>query len=82
MPFELDDLFKELHTENVLGLASATGSMDEQEQGLRNMHLGNPDDVEPILRKRQYVLQVYVFCFLSFLIGLIRKELIKAVHLV
>ena len=49
---------KEHHSENLLGLASGTGSLDEQEQGLRSMHLGNPDDVEPILRKRQYVLQV------------------------
>ncbi|EFX84744.1 hypothetical protein DAPPUDRAFT_314612 [Daphnia pulex] len=36
-------------------------SLDEQEQGLRSMQLGiNPDDVEPILRKRQYVLQELV----------------------
>ena len=49
---------QEHHSENVLGLASGTSSLDEQEQGLRSMHLGNPDDVEPILRKRQYVLQV------------------------
>lgn len=60
-------ILKEHHSENVLGLVSGTGSMDEQEQGLRNMHLGNPDDVEPILRKRQYVLQVYtiISLFLS-----------------
>lgn len=49
---------QELHNENVLAIASGSGSLDEQEQGLRHMHLGNPDDVEPILRKRQYVLQV------------------------
>jgi hypothetical protein len=51
---------KEHHSENVLGLGSqGMCSLDEQEQGLRSMQLGiNPDDVEPILRKRQYVLQV------------------------
>lgn len=51
---------QEHHSENVLGLGSqGMCSLDEQEQGLRSMQLGiNPDDVEPILRKRQYVLQV------------------------
>lgn len=36
-------------------------SLDEQEHGLRNIQLGiSSDDVESILRKRQYVLQVWL----------------------
>lgn len=51
------------HGENSQGLASGTSSLDEPEQALRTMHLSSPeDDVEPILQKRQYVLQViYTF---------------------
>ena len=39
-------------------MGSGSGSIDEAEHTLRNIHLANPDDVEPILRKRQYVLKV------------------------
>lgn len=54
---------QEHHSENVVGLTtSASNSLDEStELALRNLGLGassNPDNVEPILRKRQYVLQV------------------------
>ena len=60
MPTHTKKNVQEHHSENALGLGSqGMSSLDEQEQGLRSMQLGiNPDDVEPILRKRQYVLQV------------------------
>ncbi|KAI9551891.1 hypothetical protein GHT06_022227 [Daphnia sinensis] len=53
---------QEHHSENVLGLGSqGMCSLDEQEHGLRNIQLGiSTDDVESILRKRQYVLQELV----------------------
>lgn len=62
-------------------------SLDEQEHGLRNIQLGiSSDDVESILRKRQYVLQVWLswyffstapphfFFFLSNRIVLLTKQ--------
>jgi len=52
---------QEHHSEKVmLGLASGAGSLDHTEQVLRSLSLNNSDDIEPILRKRQYVLQELV----------------------
>ena len=41
-------------------MASGAGSLDHTEQVLRSLSLNNSDDIEPILRKRQYVLQELV----------------------
>ena len=39
-------------------MASATSSLDETEETMRKFSLTCTDELEPVLRKRQYVLQV------------------------